>query len=84
MWSVVSGQWSAAERLASKASDHRPPTIDPSCAIAYDTRHRSRHFAELCAEIMVGNGFQVFMFDGFRATPELSFTVRKIAVIAAS
>src|SRR5690606_7100242 len=23
------------------------------CAIAYDTRHRSRHFAELCAEIMV-------------------------------
>lgn len=47
-----------------------------SCAIAYDTRHRSRHFAELCAEVMVANGFQVFFLDGFRSTPELSFTVR--------
>jgi phosphoglucomutase/phosphomannomutase len=46
------------------------------CAISYDTRHRSRHFAELCAEIMVAAGFDVLMFDGFRATPELSFTVR--------
>src|SRR5262249_19916003 len=34
------------------------------------------HFAELCAEIMAANGFHVLMFDGFRATPELSFTVR--------
>ncbi len=30
-----------------------------ACAIAYDTRHRSRHFAELCAEIMVAAGFKV-------------------------
>ncbi len=47
-----------------------------SCAIAYDTRHRSRHFAELCAEIMVANGYQVYFLDGYRSTPELSFTVR--------
>jgi phosphoglucomutase/phosphomannomutase len=47
-----------------------------SCAIAYDTRHRSREFAELCAEIMVGNGFKVFFLDGYRSTPELSFAVR--------
>lgn len=46
------------------------------CAIAYDTRHNSRHFAELCAEIMVASGFRVFFFDGFRPTPELAFTVR--------
>jgi len=46
------------------------------CAIAYDTRHRSRHFAELSAEIMTASGFEVLMFDGFRPTPELSFTVR--------
>jgi phosphomannomutase/very-short-patch-repair endonuclease len=46
------------------------------CAISYDTRHRSLHFAKLCAEIMVAAGFEVLMFDGFRATPELSFTVR--------
>jgi phosphoglucomutase/phosphomannomutase len=47
-----------------------------SCAIAYDTRHRSREFAELCSEIMVAAGFKVYFLDGFRSTPELSFTVR--------
>ena len=76
MWSVVGGRWSVAENAVAERSDHRPPTTGPSCSIAYDTRHRSRHFAELCAEIMAGNGFEVLMFDGYRATPELSFTVR--------
>jgi phosphoglucomutase/phosphomannomutase len=47
-----------------------------SCAIAYDTRHQSRHFAELCAEVMAAAGFKVFFLDGYRSTPELSFTVR--------
>ena len=47
-----------------------------ACAIAYDTRHQSRHFAQLCAEIMAAAGFKVFFLDGFRSTPELSFTVR--------
>ena len=47
-----------------------------ACAIAYDTRHRSRHFAELCAEMMVAAGFTVYFLDGYRSTPELSFTVR--------
>jgi phosphoglucomutase/phosphomannomutase len=47
-----------------------------SCAIAYDTRHRSEHFARLCAEIMSAAGFTVYFLNGFRSTPELSFTVR--------
>lgn len=47
-----------------------------SCAIAYDTRHRSRHFAELCSEVLVANGFKVWFLDGFRSTPELSVAVR--------
>ncbi|MEX0677123.1 MAG: phospho-sugar mutase [Pirellulales bacterium] len=46
------------------------------CAIAYDTRHRSRHFAELCAEVMAAAGFNVYFLDGYRSTPELSFAVR--------
>ena len=46
------------------------------CAIAYDTRHRSREFAELCASIMVANGFEVYFLDDYRATPQLSFAVR--------
>lgn len=47
-----------------------------SCAIAYDTRRNSRHFAELCAGIMVANGFRVYFLDDYRSTPELSFLVR--------
>ncbi|QDU94003.1 phospho-sugar mutase [Lignipirellula cremea] len=46
------------------------------CAIAYDTRHRSREFAELCAGVMVANGFEVYFLDDYRSTPELSFLVR--------
>ncbi len=47
-----------------------------SCAIAYDTRHNSPHFARLCAEIMVAAGFRVYFLDDYRSTPELSFLVR--------
>ncbi|MDO5112964.1 MAG: phospho-sugar mutase [Planctomycetia bacterium] len=59
------------EYLAAEGASHQP-----SCAIAYDTRHRSREFAELCASIMVANGFQVWFLDGYRSTPEMSFMVR--------
>ncbi|HJT33940.1 MAG TPA: phospho-sugar mutase [Pirellulales bacterium] len=64
----------SAQGLADYVRQHAEGPL--SCAIAYDTRHRSRHFAELCSEVMVANGFQVFFLDGFRSTPELSFTVR--------
>lgn len=47
-----------------------------SFAIGYDTRHRSREFAELCAGIMVANGFKVYFIDDYRSTPELSFLIR--------
>ena len=48
-----------------------------SCAIGFDTRHRSDHFAKLCAEIMTAAGFTVYFLGQYRATPELSFTVRE-------
>ncbi|MCU0707116.1 MAG: phospho-sugar mutase [Pirellula sp.] len=54
----------------------RLPSGALSCAIAYDTRHRSRHFAEWCAGIMAANGFTVYFLDDYRATPQLSFAVR--------
>jgi len=49
---------------------------DLACAIAYDTRHKSRHFAELCARIMVAANFTVYFLDDYRSTPQLSFLVR--------
>lgn len=61
-----------ADYLRSTNQDNR----ELRCAIAYDTRHNSRHFAELCASIMVANGFRVFFLDEYRATPQLSYAVR--------
>lgn len=65
-----------ADYVKDQAAADRDPSRSLSCAIAYDTRHRSRQFAELCAEIMVEAGFHVYFLDGFRSTPELSFAVR--------
>lgn len=67
----------SAQGLADYAREHfLRPDVAPACAIAYDTRHRSRHFAVLCAEIMAEAGFTVYFLDGYRSTPELSFLVR--------
>lgn len=66
----------SAQGLAEYVREVKPEGRPLACALAYDTRHRSRHFAQLCAEIMVANGFQVYFLDGYRSTPELSFAVR--------
>ena len=66
----------SAQGLADYVKDQHDGVNKLSCAIAYDTRHKSRHFAELCAGIMVAAGFKVFFLDDFRSTPELSFLVR--------
>ncbi|MEM9943825.1 MAG: phospho-sugar mutase [Planctomycetota bacterium] len=65
----------SAEGLASYVKEVKPH--GPwKVAVAYDTRHRSREFAELCSEIMVANGFEVYFIDDFRSTPELSYLIR--------
>ena len=48
----------------------------PKIAIAHDTRHFSRDFAELTAKVAVENGCDAALFEGPRSTPELSFAVR--------
>ncbi len=66
----------SAQGLADYVKNFKGEGALLSCAIAYDTRHRSRHFAELCSSIMVANGFHVYFLDDYRATPQLSFAVR--------
>lgn len=65
----------SAQGLADYVKEHQG-SGDLSCAIAFDTRHNSLHFARLCAEIMVAAGFKVYLLDEIRSTPELSFLVR--------
>lgn len=47
-------------------------------AIAYDSRLDSVENAINTAMTLVGNGIKVYLFDGVRSTPELSFAVREL------
>ena len=53
------------------------PTANPiKAAVSHDSRNHSREFAEITANVLATNGFHVYLFDGMRPTPELSFAVR--------
>ena len=47
-------------------------------AIAYDSRLDSVENAINTAMTLAGNGIKVYLFDGVRSTPELSFAVREL------
>ncbi len=66
----------SAQGLAEYVMATRTAGSEPSCTIAYDTRHRSEHFAKLCSEILLAAGFKIFFLRGYRSTPELSYAVR--------
>lgn len=44
--------------------------------IAYDNRHYSKEFALDSAKVLTTLGFNVYLFESLRPTPELSFAVR--------
>ena len=50
--------------------------------IAYDSRHRSDLFARTAAAVLASEGIRVYLFDGMRPTPELSFAVRRLGCMA--
>ncbi|MBI1266514.1 MAG: phospho-sugar mutase [Cryomorphaceae bacterium] len=51
---------------------------DFSVAIAYDSRNNSRLFAMNAAGVLAYDGFNVYVFEDMRPTPELSFAVRNL------
>lgn len=46
-----------------------------SIVVGYDKRFASEHFAMAAAEVMVGNGFRVFLTNDAEPTPVISFAV---------
>ncbi len=54
----------------------RGETVTPKIAVAHDTRHFSREFAELTARLAAEQGCDAVLFETARSTPELSFAVR--------
>lgn len=62
------------------AANKRPG--NPSLAIAHDTRHFARPFAEFVAKVAAENGCDVHLFTEPRSTPQLSFAVRHLHTTA--
>ncbi|MGG7663085.1 phospho-sugar mutase [Dyadobacter sp. BHUBP1] len=52
------------------------PNEAKSVAVAYDSRIKSDEFAKIIADIFSANGISVYLFEGLRPTPELSFAIR--------
>lgn len=44
--------------------------------ISYDSRNNSKEFAKITADVLCANGFDVFIFENLRPTPELSYAIR--------
>lgn len=52
--------------------------LPQKAAIAYDSRHNSQLFAEVCAVAFAEAGIQVWLYDRLAPTPMLSFAVREL------
>ena len=55
---------------------------DRGVAISYDSRNNSGLFAHTAARVLAACGIKVYLFDGIRPTPELSFAILHYGCIA--
>ena len=60
----------------------REKQAERGVVIGYDSRLNSRYFAEVAASVLAANDIKVYLFDGVRPTPELSFAIRELHCIA--
>ena len=49
-----------------------------SVVVGHDVRNNSRFFAETVAAVFSANGIKVYLFEGCRPTPEMSFAIREL------
>ncbi len=54
------------------------PNKEIKTVISFDSRNNSKEFANITANVMVANGFKVFLFEELRPTPVLSYAVRHL------
>jgi len=73
----------ATQGLARYMLAHAPgKPEDLAAVIACDSRLNSDVFARETARVLAANGIRVYLFDGVRPTPELSFAVRHLRATA--
>jgi len=68
----------ASQAYAQYLLKHKKDIVSRGVAIAYDSRHNSKKFTEETARVLAANGVPVFMYDYYKATPQLSFTIREL------
>lgn len=67
-------------RTTQGLSDYLNKTFEnPSVVIAYDTRKKSRVFAEETAKVLRGNGIGVYVFEELAPVSLLSYAVRSLS-----
>jgi phosphoglucomutase len=54
------------------------PNEQIKVAVAHDCRNNSEELAQVVADVFSANDIHVFLFDGLRPTPELSFAIREL------
>lgn len=69
----------AAQGLANFIEDFGADAKLRGVVVGYEARKLSRPLAELCCSVFAANGIKSYLFDGLRATPEISFSVRHLA-----
>lgn len=68
----------SAQALCEYAKSFDAQAPDKGVVIAYDTRLSSPELSTYAAQVCAAAGFKTYLFDSFRATPELSFAVRDL------
>ncbi len=61
-----------------KDLEARGETRKARLVLGHDTRHFSREFAEFCAKVATDLGCDAYLFEGPRATPQVSFAIREL------
>lgn len=68
----------SAQALCEYAAEHDPSAPEKGVVIACDTRLSSPELSKYTAQVCAAAGFKTYLFESFRATPELSFAVRHL------
>ncbi len=72
----------AAQALSAFIEDYGHDAKYAGVVVGHEARRQSREFAELSCRVFAANGIRSHLFDGLRATPEVSFAVRFLGATA--
>ena len=69
---------SATQGLANYLNEAFKDLDQIAVVVGHDVRNNSRLFAETVANIFSANGIKVYLFEGPRPTPEVSYAIRRL------